>query len=134
MSDKKINSIETSNHSTTPNLSDSGTKTKVDFKGSCLKQDTVTFNHGTIIDIYLVYEISKTFTISRYPTLENCFLELLVWLKMLILISKNILDMELDLIDMDFFSPSSGETGKSIIIFGVDTSSYTKIDNRRKIF
>ena len=103
MSDKKINSIETSNHSTTPNLSDSGTKTKVDFKGSCLKQDTVTFNHGTIIDIYLVYEISKTFTISRYPTLENCFLELLVWLKMLILISTNILDMELDLIDMDFF-------------------------------
>ena len=73
MSDKKINSIETSNHSTTPNLSDSGTKTKVDFKGSCLKQDTVTFNHGTIIDIYLVYEISKNFTISRYPTLENCF-------------------------------------------------------------
>ena len=134
MSDKKINSIETSNYSTTPNLSDSGTKTKVDFKGSCLKQDTVTFNHGTIIDIYLVYEISKTFTISRYPTLENCFLELLVWLKMLILISTNILDMELDLIDMDFFSHSSVETGKSMIIFGVDTSSYTRIDNRRKIF
>ena len=134
MSDKKINSIETSNHSTTPNLSDSGTKTKVKFKGSCLKQDTVTFNHGTIIDIYLVYEISKNFTISRYPTLENCFLELLVWLKMLILISTNILDMELDLIDMDFFSHSSGETGKSMIIFGVDTSSYTRIDNRRKIF
>ena len=40
--------------------------------------------------------------------------------------------MELDLIDMDFFSHPSGGTGRNVIIFGVDMSSSTKIDNRKK--
>ena len=31
-----------------------------------------------------------------------------------------------------FFSHSSGGTGRNIIIFGVDMSSSTKIDNRKK--
>ena len=39
--------------------------------------------------------------------------------------------MELDLIHMDFFSHSSGETGRNVITFGVDMSSSTKIDNRK---
>ena len=36
-----------------------GTKTRVEFNGSCLNQDKVTYNHGTIVSIYTVYEISK---------------------------------------------------------------------------
>ena len=44
----------------------------------------------------------------------------------------NILDMELDLIDMDFFSSSSCGTGRNVITFGVDMSSSTMIDNRKK--
>ena len=48
-SGEKTNSIKTSNHSITPNLSYYGTKTRVEFNGSCLKQDKVTFNHGKII-------------------------------------------------------------------------------------
>ena len=38
--------------------------------------------------------------------------------------------MELDLIDMDFFYPIGG-TGRNVIIFGVDMSSSTKIDNQK---
>ena len=73
-------------------------------KGSCLKQDEITYTYGIIVNIYIVYEISKHFNISTYSTLENCLFGELVWQKMLILISTNILDMESDLIDMDFFS------------------------------
>ena len=51
---------------------------------------------------------------------------------MLILIDINILDMELDLIGMDFFSYPSGGTGRNVIIFRVDMSSSTKINNRKK--
>ena len=40
--------------------------------------------------------------------------------------------MVLDLIDMDFFSHPSGGTGRNVIIFGVDMSSSTRIDNRKK--
>ena len=67
-----INSIKTPNHSITPNLDYYGTKTRVEFNGSCLKQDSVTFNHGKVVNIYIVYEISKSINISDYPTLENC--------------------------------------------------------------
>ena len=49
-----------------------GTKTKVEFNGSCLKQDKATYNHGTIVNIYIVYEINKNYNISSNPTLENC--------------------------------------------------------------
>ena len=37
-----------------------------------MKQDKVAFNHGKIVNIYIVYEISKSINISNYPTLENC--------------------------------------------------------------
>ena len=37
-----------------------------------MKQDKVTFNHGKVVNIYIVYEISKSINISDYPTLENC--------------------------------------------------------------
>ena len=71
LSDEKINSVKTPNHIITLNLDYYGTKTRVEFNGSCLKQDKVTFNHGKVVNIYIVYEISKSINISDYPTLEN---------------------------------------------------------------
>ena len=72
MSDEKLNSNTASNYTIIPELSFYGTKTRVEFNGSCLKQDKVTYSHGTIVNIYIVYEISKSYNISCYPTLENC--------------------------------------------------------------
>ena len=65
LSDEKINSIKTANHSITPNLAYYGTKPR-----SCLKQGEATFNHGKVVNI--VYKIRKSINISDYPTLENC--------------------------------------------------------------
>ena len=72
LSDERLNSNTASNYSITPEFSFYGTKTRVDFNGSCLKQDKVTYNHGTTVNIYIVYEISKNYNISSYPALENC--------------------------------------------------------------
>ena len=56
-----------------PSLNYLGTKTRVRFSGSCLKQDKITYTHGKIVDIYIVYEINKNDnTTSSDPTLENC--------------------------------------------------------------
>ena len=66
--DEKINSIKTPNHSITPNLDYYGTKTRVEFNGSCLKYGSITFNHGKEAKIYIVYEISKNINICDYPT------------------------------------------------------------------
>ena len=72
LSDERLDSITASNYKITPELIFYGTKTKAEFNGSCLKQDKITHNHGTIVNIYILYEISKNYNISVYPTLENC--------------------------------------------------------------
>ena len=71
LSDEKINSIKTSNHSFTTKLDYYDTKRRVELNGSCLKQDSVTFNHKKVAKIYIVHEIIKSFNISDYFTVEN---------------------------------------------------------------
>ena len=132
LSDEKKTFIKTPNHNTTPNLNYYGTKTRVEINGSCLKQDSATFDHGKVVNIYIVYEISKNITISDYPTIENS------------LFGAAILTKNTDIdkykysrygIGSDrrggFSSPGKG-LGRNVIMFGVEMSSSTKIDNRRK--
>ena len=47
------------NSTLTSELYYQGTKTVVSFPGACLKQDKVTFNHGKIVNIYIVYKLIK---------------------------------------------------------------------------
>ena len=54
MSDERINSITASNYSITPELSYYSSKIRLIFNGSCLKQDKITYTHGTIVNIYAV--------------------------------------------------------------------------------
>ena len=72
MSDETINSISASNYSNTLELSYYGCTIRVKFNWSGLKQDNTTYSHGKIVNIYLIYEISKNFNIRSYPKLENC--------------------------------------------------------------
>ena len=46
------------------------TKARAKCNGDCLKQETITFNHGKIVNIYIFYEIERNVNISSYPTLE----------------------------------------------------------------
>ena len=132
LSDERINSITASNYSVTPFLDYYGTKTRVEFSGSCLKQDKVTFNHGKTVNIYIVYDISKNINISDYLTLENCLFGA-------VSLSKN---ADIDRcrysgygIGFDrhiHFSFLGIGLGRDVIVFGVDMSSSWKIDNRKK--
>ena len=65
LSDERINSIAASNFSVTLFLDYYGTKTRVEFSGSCLKQDTVTFNHGKIVNIFIVIQHLKIVYFGR---------------------------------------------------------------------
>ena len=103
LSDENITVPNTSDYKLNPELSFFGTKIKVEFNGNCLKQDKTTYNHEKVVNIYIVYEISRNINISDYPIIENCLFGAVSLTKMLVLIRISILDMELDLIDMDFF-------------------------------
>ena len=53
-------------------ISYTGNKVRVTFGGSCLEQDKITFNHGKIVNICTIYEISVADSNDNYPTLEKC--------------------------------------------------------------
>ena len=57
LSNESIKPLITSDNSLTPIINYYGSKIKVSFYMSCLIQDKVTFNHGKIVNIYIVYEI-----------------------------------------------------------------------------
>ena len=72
MSDKNITLPITSDYDLTPKLSYFGTKRRVEFNGSCLKQDKIPFTPRKLVNMNIAFEINKNFPISSYPTLENC--------------------------------------------------------------
>ena len=72
--DERIDSIKTANHSITPFLDYYGTKTRVEFNGSCLKQDKITFDHGKIVSIYIVYEVNEQFKHKRLSNAGKLFI------------------------------------------------------------
>ena len=106
-----------------------GTKTRVKFDESCLKQDKITYNHGKLVSIYILYEISKSFNISYHPTKENC------------LFSAVSLNRNAETNKYKYFGYGIGfdrhRFGIYLIICGVDMSFWSrsevnKIDNNKK--
>ena len=47
----------------------------VKFNGNCLKQDKITFSHGKIVNIYIVYDLNSTLNYNDAITLENCLFD-----------------------------------------------------------
>ena len=132
LSNERINSIKTPNHSITLNLDYYGTKTRVKFNGSCFKQDSVTFNHGKVVDIYNCYEISKSINISKYPTLENCLFGAISLTENAVINKYKYSGYGIGFDRHWSFSTPGIGLEQNAIIFGVDKSSSTKIDNRKK--
>ena len=127
----KIIKPPTSDNSLNPRISYYGTKARLEFRGSCLKQDKSTFNHGKIVNIYIVYELDKTY-VKTNPMLVNC-----------------LFGADIDSADIDmnkysrygiWFDRSSvyllfdGSFGRNVVIFGVDMSSSVHVDNKGKDF
>ena len=131
MSDERINSNTASNYKITPELSYYGTKIKVKLNGSCLKQFKVTYNHGEIVNIYIVYKISKNYSISTYPTLENCLFGTVSLTKNADIDQYKYSGYGIGFDRKGEFSFGNGFRRKCII-FGVDRSSSVHVDNKKK--
>ena len=128
---ERLDSITASNYKITPELSFYGTKTKVEFNGSCLKQDKVTFSHGKIVNIYIFYEISQNYNISSYPTLENCLFGAAGLTKNANIDQYKYSGYRIGFYRHGEFSFGNG-VGKNFIIFGADLSTSSTHDNSKK--
>ena len=121
----------TNDYSINPQLSYLCTKTRLEFKGNCLKQDKYTYDHGKVVNIYTVYEINKNFSISNYSALENCLLGADSLTKNVDIDKYKYFGYGIGFDRHGYFSHPSGGTGINVIIFGVDMNSFTKFDNRK---
>ena len=66
MSNKFIKPIATPNNRLNPELIYVATKTRVYSKGSCLKQDKITYTHGKMVNIYIVYNLIPTLNVFDF--------------------------------------------------------------------
>ena len=67
--DENITAPTTSDYILNQQLNYLGAKTRVEFKGGGLKQDKITYTNEKIVNICIVYKISKSYNISSYQTL-----------------------------------------------------------------
>ena len=133
LSDEKINSIKTSDYGITPYLSYYDTnKIRVKFDGGCLKQDPGSFFHGGIVNVYIVYEISKNINISDYPTLENCLFGAVKLTKNADIDKYGYSGYGIGFDRRSSFSFPGGGFGQNVLIFGADMSSSVHVDNKKK--
>ena len=74
LSNESIKPPTTSDNSLNPRLSYNGTKIRVQFTGSCLKQPKFTFTHKKVVNIYIVYELVASSSHISDPTIKKLFI------------------------------------------------------------
>ena len=72
LSNESIKPPATSDNSLTPELNYYGTKTRLKFTKSCLKQSDHIYTHKKVVNIYIVYELAASGSNVSDPTLKNC--------------------------------------------------------------
>ena len=126
LSNEKISSIIIPNFNKAPSLAYDNAKIKLKFVGSLLKQDKITYNHGKIVNIYIVYRLSTS--ITSYITLENCLFDAVKITKNLKINTYSGYGITFD--SGESFSHPSGGYDKNVIIFRADLSSSVHANKR----
>ena len=73
LSDETITPYATSDNSLTPLIDYYGSKVRVKFNKGCLKQsNNLTYDYGSRVNIYIVYELGASSSNDSDPTLKNC--------------------------------------------------------------
>ena len=130
LSDENITAPTIRDYKLNPQLSYFSTKTRVDFRGGCLKQNKITFNHGKTVNIYIVYELDKIY-VKTSPTLVNCLFGAVSLAKNAD-IDKYIYSGYGTGFDRSSVYSVGNGFGRNVIIFEVDMSSSVHVDNKGK--
>ena len=122
----------TSDNSFTPVLNYYGTKTRVEFTGSYLKQPKISYTHGKVVNIYIVYELGASSSHDNDPTLKNCLFGAVTLTKNADTDKYGYSGYEIGFDSRSSFSFPGGGFGQNVLIFGVDMSFSAHIDNKKK--
>ena len=122
----------TSDNSLTPALNYYGSKTRVKFTGSCLKQSKISYNHGKIVNIYIVYESGASSSHFDDPTLKNCLFGAVTLTKNADIDKYGYSGYGIGFDGRGSFSFPGGGYGQNALSFGVDMSFTSHIDNKKR--
>ena len=125
LSNESIKPPRTTDNSLTPELNYYGTKTKITFTGSCLKQSSHILTHKKMVNIF-VYELAASSSHDSDPTIKNCLFGAVTLTK-----NADIEKYKYSGYGISF-SFTSGGFGQNVLIFGADMSTSTHIDNKKK--
>ena len=104
---------------------------RVKFNRSCLKQNKVIFNHGKVVNIYIVYELGASTSSDSDPTTKNCLFGAVTLTKNADIDKYRYFGYGIGFDKRSSFSFPGGGFGQNII-FGVDMNSSIHIDNKGK--
>ena len=107
-------------------------KIRVNVTGSCLKQDKVIFNHGKVVNIYIVYELGASSSSNSNPTLKNCLFGAVTLTKNADIEKYGYSGFGIGFDRRSSFTFPGGGFGQNVLIFVVDMSSSAHIDNKKK--
>ena len=132
VSAERIKPPTTSDNSLTPALNYYGTKTRVKFTGSCLKQSKISYTHGKIVNIYIVYELGASSSHINNRTLKNCLFGAVTLTKNSHIDKYGYSGYGIGFNRRGSFSFPGGGYGQNVLIFGVDMSFSAHTDNKKK--
>ena len=133
LSDETITPYATSDNSLTPLIDYYGSKVRVKFNKGCLKQsNNLTYDYGSRVNIYIVYELGASSSNNSDPTLKNCLFGAVTLTKNADIEKYKYSGYGIGFDRRSSFSFPSGGFDQNILIFVVDMSSSAHIDNKKK--
>ena len=100
--------------------------------GSCLKQPKISYIHGKVVNIYIVYELGTSSSHNNDLTLKNCLFGAVTLTKNPDIDKWGYSGYGTGFDRRSSFSFSGGRFGQNAIIFGTDMSFSAHIDNTIK--
>ena len=134
LSNKSIKPLTTSDNNLTPELNYYGTKIKIKFTGSCLKQSDHIFTHKKVVNIYIVYELAASSSHDSDPTIKNCLFGAVTLTKNADIEKYKYSGYDIAFDSRSSFSFTGGGFGQNVLIFGADMSTSIHIDNKKKTY
>ena len=132
LSDETIKPLTTSDNGLNPELNCFGTKTRVKFTGSCLKQSSHILTHKKIVNIYIVYELAASSSHTSDPIIKNCLFAAVTLTKNADIEKHKRSGCGIGFDRRSSFSFLIGGFGQNVLIFGADMSSSIHVDNKKK--
>ena len=132
ISNESIKPPITFDNSLNPELNFYGTKTRVKFTRSRLKQLDHIYTHKKVVNIYIVYELGASSSNFSDPTIKNCLFGAVTLTKNADIEKYKYSGYGIGFDRRSSFSFTGGGFGQNVLIFDADMSTSIHIDNKGK--